>query len=149
MKKSTEIFVDAKRSLVDGRNRAIRNIRSLDDKRTVITRVLRKLGIDRDDDMNAYVSVSWGDVTLNLALRNLDSFKDSKLTAMLDKLEDLNPKSVNNSEWADYIEKSFTYVFDEYRVVLEASVRSDSPTCRRVVESIEMVEQLKYKIVCD
>ena len=149
MKKSTEVFVNAKRNLIDSRNRAANNIRVLDDKRVVINRALRKLGVDKDDSLNAYISVSYRDVTLHLSLRGLDSFKDSKLAMLLNRLEDLNPKSVDNSEWADYIEKSFTYVFDEYRVVLEASVRSDSPTCRRVVESIEMVEQPKYKIVCD
>jgi hypothetical protein len=150
MKKSTEIFNESKRSLVDQRTRVSNNIRALDAKRAVVTRALRKLGVDKsDDDMNTFVSVSYSEVTLHLTLRNLDSFKDSRLTSLLYKLENLNPRSVNNSEWADYVEKTFNYVFDEYRVSLDASVRSDSPTCRRVVESIEIVEQPKYKIVCD
>jgi DNA-directed RNA polymerase beta subunit len=149
MKKSTEIFNDSKRSLIDQRTRVSNNIRTLDGKRVIVTRALRKLGVDKDEDLNVYISVSYSDITLNLSLRNLDSFKDSRLTAMLDKLEDLKPRHVDNSEWADYVEKTFTYRFDEYRVVLETSVRSDSPTCRRVVESIEIVEQPKYKIVCD
>ena len=150
MKKSTEIFAIAKRGLIDQRIRVSNNIHALDIKRAVVTRALRKLGVDKsDDDMNAFASVSYGDVTLHLTLRNLDSFKDSRLTSLLDKLENLNPRSVSNTEWADYLEKTFNYVFDEYRVSLDASVRSDSPTCRRVVESIEIVEQPKYKIVCD
>jgi hypothetical protein len=149
MKKSTEIFNDSKRSLVNTRTRIADNIRTLDDKRAVVNRALRKLGVDKDDELNAYIAVSYGVITLHLSMRGLDSFKDSRLALMLGRLEDLNPRHVDNSEWADYIEKSFTYKFDDYRVVLEASVRSDSPTCRRVVESVEIVEQPKYKIVCD
>ena len=149
MKKSTEIFNDSKRSLVNTRTRIADNIRTLDNKRAVVNRALRKLGVDKDDELNAYIAVSYGVITLHLSMRGLDSFKDSRLALMLGRLEDLNPRHVDNSEWADYIEKSFTYKFDDYRVVLEASVRSDSPTCRRVVESVEMVEQPKYKIVCD
>jgi hypothetical protein len=149
MKKSTEIFNDSKRSLVNTRTRIADNIRTLDDKRAVVNRALRKLGVDKDDELNAYIAVSYGVITLHLSMRGLDSFKDSRLALMLGRLEDLNPRHVDNSEWADYIEKSFTYKFDDYRVVLEASVRSDSPTCRRVVESMEIVEQPKYKIVCD
>ena len=149
MNKSTAVFNEAKKNLVNTRSRLARNAKMLDAHRSLISSVLRKVGLNKSDDMNAYVVCSWGTVEIRLALHKLDSFKDSRLLAVLDVLEDLNPRNVECSEWADYVEKTFTYKYDRYEVKVEAVVRSDSDSCRRVVDSVELVEQLKYKIVCD
>ena len=69
----------------------------------------------------------------------------------MDLLKDAVPKNCSNLFLKSlfYVEKDFVYKYGAFTIQLNAYVRSDSDSCRRVVESIELIEQPTYKIVCD
>ena len=110
MKRSQELFAGAKKHLVSGRARLSDQIKTLDAKRSAITNALRKMGIDKDDTLDVCISATWYRIQVQVCVRKLESFKDSRLTNLLNRLEDLNPRDVECGEWADYLEiDNFTY----------------------------------------
>lgn len=149
MKKSTELFMQTKASLISDRVRLAERVKMLDAKRKAVTAMLNKLSVDDSEYTTIYLHVYTDSIDISINMRRLESFKDARLTNMLGILEDLNPTRVSSSEYAEWVEKSFNYKFDDFVVTLSATVRSDSPTCKRVAEEVKLVEEIKYKIVCD
>ena len=98
-------------------------------------------------------------VSINVAMNRLESFKDPLLT---ETISDLLACAEWESETTDYpssLGREFefkTKVIDEatglsaeYRVAINAYVKSDSPTCRRVMIGTETKVVEKYEIQCD
>jgi len=149
MKDSTALFLNTRKGLVSDRAHMANRIKTLDLRRKAITAMLNKLNIKKHEYTTTFLHVYSDVVDISISMRRLDSFKDGRLTSVLSVLEDLNPIASNSSEYAEWTEKTYRYKFDDFNVSVTATVRSDSPTCRRVVEEVKMVEELKYKIVCD
>lgn len=83
-------------------------------------------------------------------LNNLDGFKDERLEAILWYLSTLDgEREVRSSEYAQALNRTYRFDFKDFEVRVDATVRSDSPTCRKVVVSSELVKQEKYAIQCD
>jgi hypothetical protein len=151
MKESTKVFLESFKDAKSSRDTLAANVAKLASKRSLITYALNKMGINKEENrLEAHVSCNYlGVVVIHASLHGLDSFKDARLLKVLDALEDLYPESVKCEEWATYVEKDFVYKYGAFTIQLNAYVRSDSDSCRRVVESVKLIEQPTYKIVCD
>ena len=150
MKLGTKVFLDSLKDAKSNRDLLSANVNKLVAKRSLITYALAKIGINDNDGLDAHVSCNYqGTVVIHATLSNLDSFKDARLLKVLDALEDLYPESVKCEDWATYVERDFVYKYGAFTIQLNAYVRSDSDSCRRVVESVKLIEQPTYKIVCD
>ena len=87
---------------------------------------------------------------ISFYLYNLDGFKDERLEAVLWFLSTLDgSREPRSSEYAQSLNRTYRFDFDGFEVRVDATVRSDSPNCRRVVVSSELVKQEKYAIQCD
>ena len=149
MKKSTALFLNTRKNLVLDRAHMVNRIKTLDKKRKSITSLLNKLKIVEHEYTSVFLHAYSDSIDISINLRRLDSFKDARLTNVLSILEDLNPTKVSSSEYPEWTEKTYRYKLDDFIISVTATVRSDSPICRRVVEEVKMVEEFKYKLVCD
>jgi hypothetical protein len=83
-----------------------------------------------------------------LQLRDLESFKDAKLMAVLEYVSVFSDTSTSQ-DWAQYLNRDFRFKSNTVDVHINAYVKEDSPTCRKVVVGTELQTVEKYKIVCD
>ena len=93
--------------------------------------------------------------TIALTLRGIEGFKCSALLAVLEYCEDKSVAgSIKTSDWPESLNREFRFKLDpefgdNYTVSVNAYVKSDSPTCRKVVVGTVMEEVKKYEIQCD
>jgi hypothetical protein len=83
-----------------------------------------------------------------LQLNNLESFKDAKLMAVLEYVSVFSDTSTSR-DWAQYLNRDFRFTSNTVDVHINAYVKEDSPTCRKVMIGTELQTVEKYKIVCD
>jgi hypothetical protein len=92
-------------------------------------------------------------VYISTTVRGLDSFKDAKLTRLLEKFLDWETH-VNDYTGSDTPNKDFAFTKKlegmEIRVCIYAYVKSDSPLCRIVVTGVteRVVREEVKQIVC-
>jgi hypothetical protein len=80
----------------------------------------------------------------------LDSFKDERLESMLWYFSTLDGgRDVSSTDYAASLNRVYRFQFDGFMVRVDATVKSDSPTCRKVVVKSELVKQDVYAIQCD
>ena len=98
--------------------------------------------------MAAYSST----VYINATLRGLDSFKDAKLTRLLERFLDWETQVNEYTYGEPNKDFAFTKKLDgmEIRVCIYAYVKSDSPLCRIVVTGVteRVVREEVKQIVC-
>ena len=98
--------------------------------------------------MAAYSST----VYINATVRGLDSFKDAKLTRLLEKFLDWETQVNEYTYGEPNKDFAFTKKLDgmEIRVCIYAYVKSDSPLCRIVVTGVteRVVREEVKQIVC-
>ena len=83
-------------------------------------------------------------------LDGLDSFKDERLVSKLWFLSNLDgSREASSSDYAAGLNRTYRFSFDRFDVRVDATVKSDSPTCRKVVVSSELVKKDVYAIQCD
>ena len=109
---------------------------------------------DRWDDtqysITTRVDATYCQPQISFYLHNLDGFKDSRLEAVLWYLSTLDgSREPKSTEYAQSLNRVYRFEFDGFDVRVDATVRSDSPVCRKVVVSSELVKQDKYAIQCD
>ena len=81
---------------------------------------------------------------------NLEGFKDERLEAVLWYLSTLDgSREPTSNEYAQALNRTYRFQFDGFSVRVDATVKSDSPVCRKVVVSSEMVKKDVYAIQCD
>jgi len=91
----------------------------------------------------------WGtDPCVTVSMRGLEGFKSPRLTKVLSLLEDLG-ESQRTEDWAQYLNRDYTYMVGSIKIRVCAYVTNDSPTCRRVQIGTEVREVPKYKLECD
>jgi DUF4097 and DUF4098 domain-containing protein YvlB len=106
---------------------------------------------------DVYMQADWYDssIRMSLSLRNLDSFKDEKLTRLLEKFADWEAVSTDytydNQPNRDFIFTHQTPFGIRIKVSIYAYVKSDSPLCRVVVKgtTTRVVEEEIREIVCE
>ena len=93
--------------------------------------------------------------TVALTLRGIEGFKCPALLAVLEYCnERCEPNSIKTSDWPESLNREFRFNLtsefgDNCTVTVNAYVRSDSPTCRKVEIGTTMEEVKKYEIQCD
>lgn len=102
-----------------------------------------------------YVSADACDATLRMgvSLRELDSFKDKRLTRLLEKFADWESSTQDYTYTQPNRDFMFTHQTPfgiRIRVAIYAYVKSDSPLCRVVVKGVttRVVEEEIREIVC-
>lgn len=87
---------------------------------------------------------------ISFYLHNLDGFKDQRLETVLWYLSELDgSREPRSTEYAQSLNRVYRFDFGGFEVRVDATVRSDSPTCRKVVVSSELVKQERFAIQCD
>jgi hypothetical protein len=91
-----------------------------------------------------------GSVSITVSMRNLPSLKCNVLTAVLEYCETLNVVRNSTSDMAQYLNRDYHFeLADDWSVNVNAYVKSDSATCRKIKVGTEVVEQTKWEIQCD
>lgn len=145
MKTTTEILnaglEEAKRRV----ERARMDVHKLKANRRVLGRIVNMVTKGLGDRDSISVDAS-GDIYISM--RDLSGFKSAELEIVLNTLENLG-ECKSTKDWAQFYNRDFHYVVNGVDVFLAAYVKTDSETCKRIVVGTEMVETLKYQIVCD
>lgn len=88
--------------------------------------------------------------TVALTLRGIEGFKCPALSAVLEYCnEKCEPNRTSTSDWAESLNREFRFKLAPCTVTVNAYVKSDSPTCRKVVVGTTIEEVKKYEIQCD
>jgi hypothetical protein len=134
------------RSLV----RSVRHeVATLSAKRKVINHIGKQLSLCMDHDIDDMsISIHGNSVYYYVNLNSLESFKCLRLETMLTMLENIG-KCTRTRDYADYLNRDYFYDVDGNTVIVGAYVKSDSPTCRKVVVGSETVTNIKYELRCD
>ena len=121
----------------------------LDEKRMKIR--VNYSGVFKDLDLsvhNLYVHTSYYKPTITVNLNALESFKDTQLMGLLEFFSSKTEK-VTTRDWANYLNRDYTFELDDVLVNISAYVRTDSPTCRKVQTGITIEEVPQFVLVCD
>jgi methyl coenzyme M reductase subunit D len=94
------------------------------------------------------ISLSCEKPVAYVRMHRLESFKDARLTDFLDKLVAMDGE-MSSTDYASVMNRSFTCNFSDFQVYVDAYVKDNSPTCRKVVIGSKIEEVLEYEIVCD
>ena len=108
-------------------------------------------GVFKDLDLsvhNLYVHTSYYKPTITVNLNALESFKDTQLMVLLEFFSSKTEK-VTTRDWANYLNRDYTFELDDVLVNISAYVRTDSPTCRKVQTGITIEEVPQFVLVCD
>ena len=139
-------------ALANARNTAKRaraEIQFLSRNRKAINKVGKHLAfyVEARDTLHVYTIGS--DVYFQLTLRNLESFKCAKMELLLVDMENNAESARDTKDWAEYLNREYYYKMDGMNICINAFVKSDSPTCRKVVIGTDTVTTPKYQIECD
>jgi hypothetical protein len=98
-----------------------------------------------------YVHMYASEIHFTVYMHQLDSFKDEQLTALLGRILDVVGADANvvENDYAQYDYKSYRIRGSDALFEITAYVKSDSPTCKKVMTGMEIKEVPKYKFVCE
>ena len=88
-------------------------------------------------------------------MRELDSFKDARLTSTISSAMELIGDKVKETDFAQYEHKEYRIstnnicAVEQAELQINAYVKSDSPTCRKVQIGTEIKAVPKYKFECN
>ncbi len=108
-------------------------------------------GVFKDLDLsvhNLFVRTSYYKPTITVNMNALESFKDTQLLGLLEFFSSKTEK-VTTRDWANYLNRDYSFELDDVVVNISAYVRTDSPTCRKVQTGIKVEEIPQYELVCD
>ena len=155
---AAQLFNDASADIVRSRRSLTNFAKQLQSARKqmmhIVKMVCPKPIGDRWDDkeysITTRVDATYCQPQITFYLNNLDGFKDERLEAILWFLSTLDgEREAKSDEYAVALNRTYRFDFGQFLVRVDATVRSDSPTCRKVLISSELVKQDKYAIQCD
>ena len=88
-------------------------------------------------------------------MRELDSFKDARLTSTISSAMELIGDKVKETDFAQYEHKEYRistnniYAVEQAELQINAYVKTDSPTCRKIQIGTEIKAVPKYKFECN
>jgi len=97
-------------------------------------------------------SVNVPRVSATIRIRDLDSFKDDNLVSLLEALDNMGlAVATQDYTHSESPNREFRYETDDYRLTVDAWVKSDSPYCKRVKtgELVRTVVDEQWKIECN
>jgi len=143
-------FISALNSALDDRQKSVNemrnNINEVKSKKLELRVKYGRLFTDLPGSFS--ISLSCEKPVAYVSMRRLESFKDARLTDFLDKLVAMEGE-MSSTDYASIMNRSFTCNFSDFQVYVDAYVKDDSPTCRKVVIGTKIEEVLEYEIVCD
>ena len=153
MKRKTNPLIQAINSATEQSRKEGHNLISrakiLDEARMKIrvnySEVFKDLNLDVH---NLFVRTSYYKPTIAVNLNSLESFKDTQLMGLLEFFSSKTEK-VTTRDWANYLNRDYSFELDDVIVNISAYVRTDSPTCRKVQTGIKVEEIPQYELVCD
>jgi len=101
---------------------------------------------------NARLEIFCGKPVVYISMFSIESFKQAELVNALGYLTEITEKDngkITTEDWATAVNRDFRFETKEWRVCINAYVKEDSPTCRRIAVGTEVIERTKYEIVCD
>jgi hypothetical protein len=155
---AVQLLDEAKADIIRSRNSLGNNAKQLQAVRRQLTHIIKMVcpePVGDRWDSEKYSLVCRVDATycqpsLAFYVAGLDSFKDDRLASMLWYFATLDgSRDVSSHDYAELLNRVYRFQFDGFNVRVDATVKSDSPTCRKVVVSSELVKQDKYAIQCD
>ena len=145
---ATKAFASSLGDANDNIKRALRCKLILNRDRKMLGKLLRSLDRLGAEDIAVRADYWANKPTVYLQLRDLESFKDAKLMAVLEYVSVFSDTETSK-DWAQYLNRDFRFTSQTVDVHIGAYVKEDSPTCRKVVIGTELQTVEKYKIVCD
>ena len=97
---------------------------------------------------NLYLRTGYYKPTIEVTLNKLESFKDDQLVKLLSFLTD-RANNMSSKDYANWMNRDFSFELEDVYVNISAYVRSDSPTCRKVQVGVTVQEVAEYELVCD
>lgn len=155
---AVKLFNDAKADITRSRKSLTRYAEQFKKHRRAMMHIIKKVmpepigdrWSDSEYSIMARVDATYCHPQISFYLSNLDGFKDERLEAILWYLSTLDgSREPTSSEYAQSLNRTYRFDFGGFDVRVDATVRSDSPTCRKVVVSSELVKQDRYAIQCD
>ena len=144
-----QAFNSALANARDTAKRARAEIQFLSRNRKAINKVGKYLAFYVEDRDTLHVYTIGSAVYFQLTLRNLESFKCPKLEFLLIDMENNAESARDTRDFAEYLNREYYYKMDGMNICINAFVKSDSPTCRKVVIGTDTVTTPKYQIECD
>ena len=155
---AVQLLDEAKADIIRSRNSLGNNAKQLQAVRRQLTHIIKMVcpePVGNLWDNEKYSLVCRVDATYCLPsvtfyVAGLDSFKDDRLVSMLWYFSTLDgEREAKSEDYAQALNRTYRFQFDGFVIRVDATVKSDSPTCRKVVISSELVKQDKYAIQCD
>jgi len=155
---AVQLLDDAKADITRSRNSLGKNAKQLKAVRRQLTHIIKmvcpepvgKLWDNDQYSLVCRVDATYCLPTVTFYVAGLDSFKDDRLVSMLWYLGTLDgERDAKSEDYAQALNRTYRFQFDGFVIRVDATVKSDSPTCRKVVISSELVKQDKYAIQCD
>ncbi len=155
---AVELLDDAKADITRSRNSLGKNAKQLQAVRRQLTHIIKmicpepvgKMWDNQEYSLVCRVDATYCLPTVTFYAAGLDSFKDDRLVSMLWYLGTLDgEREAKSEDYAQILNRAYRFQLDGFNVRVDATVKSDSPTCRKVVISSELVKQDKYAIQCD
>jgi hypothetical protein len=153
MKRKTNPLIQAiseasEKSRRDG-HELISKAKMLEEKRMKIRANYSAIFKDLDLSVhNLYMRTSYYKPSIEVSMNKLESFKDPQLVKLLDFFADQTEK-MGTRDWANYLNRDYTFELEDVIINISAYVRSDSPTCRKVQVGVKIEEVAQYELVCD
>ena len=97
---------------------------------------------------NLYLRTGYYKPTIEVCLNKLESFKDEQLIKLLDFLTD-RTTNMSSRDYANWMNRDYSFELEDVYINISAYVRSDSPTCRKVKVGVTVQEVEEYEFVCD
>lgn len=116
-----------------------------------IERVILKYDTgDRKIAGSLYTSVSSLGVSMGLSIYGLDGLKCDLLTGMIFDLMGVMPNAeMSTRDYPNLLNRDYKFKHGRVEVAINAYVKEDSTTCKRVKIGSKLVEVDEYKIVCE
>ena len=105
------------------------------------------VNLGKDDELHVYMYGKF--ISFSVYMRDLDSFKDERLTSMLSIAIDTISDKVRETDYAQYDHKEYRIGNENVVLEITAYVKSDSPTCKKIMTGMELKEVPQYKFVCE
>ena len=151
---------------IDSGKRDLRYATSIKTRKTLT--MFGTMAVNYGADLSAWVGIrhvdgSWKDgeytkgysaprMNATIRFNDLDSFKDENLMGLLEALDGMGLKVESRDyTYSESPNREFLFETDDYRLRVDAWVKSDSPFCRRVKtgETVKTVVEETWDIECD
>jgi hypothetical protein len=155
---AVQLLDDAKADINRSRNTLTKYAKQLQAVRKQLTDIIKMVCPEPVGDrwgneqysLVCRVDATYCQPSVTFYVAGLDSFKDQRLESMLWFLGSLDgSRDARTTDYAAALNRIYKFDFDGFLVRVDATVKSDSPICRKVVVGSKTEVVNEYKIVCD